>query len=438
MSKLMKHSLMPPAIRSWNQALVALGASTILGTVGEGIFGLLAIVSILHERGSVLSISSLMVLMILPSILLAPFQGVFLDRVNIRNAAVLSNLFRSFIVLVLAGVTWEDPTNISALYLAIVMYYIVWYFMVPLSETLVARVTAVQGRHNGMVLLQGAWQVGALGSAFIAGALLTITSTPVVLVIIAILDGLSAICFLFIRSKTIDRDSNSEYSARLSQVLRSSMENFKRDLIAGIHYIQLNRSILVLVIVAATVFPFYQSINTLLGPFNQRVLSGNPFSLGLIEGMAGVGSFVSALICIKFKTIDKSFKLLIASLFLLLISVVAFPAIRSIGLAAVGYFVIGVFSGNAKVASKSILVQVVDKRYIGRITSISALLALILGVASALFSGLLALKAIWLGYSIAAILVVSAILLTKRLKVPLSDGYAPHIEADQPPTTGEQ
>ncbi|WP_367190333.1 MFS transporter [Burkholderia sp. Ed8] len=406
----------------WNPSIVALGSGTVFGTVGEGIFGLATIVAVLHLKGSALSIGSMMVLMTLPSILLAPFQGVFLDRFNIRSLAIASNLLRVAIVLAFAFVVWGRASNLTELYVAITAYYVVWYFMVPLSETMVARVASKDGLHSGMVVLQGAWQAGALGSAFLAGVLLTVLPLHGVLIIVAVLDAVSGASFLFVTLPATGRTETAGTSMprNVRQAIGGHLRSFRTDLTEGWRYIAADNTILWLVLITATLHPFYQAINTLLGPFNQNVLRGNSMSLGLVEGMAGVGSFLSALLCMRATAFSRSFVYLIGSQLLLIGSVAAFLSISSIGVAAGLYFLIGLFSGNAKILSKSMLIQVTESSYSGRVLSTSSLLALIAGVASALLSGLFALSSIPLAYLVAISLIVVGVVLAWRLKTTVA------------------
>lgn len=399
-----------------NRALTALGAATLFGTIGEGIFGLLAIVAVLHARGSALSVSSLLILMTLPSILLAPFQGVFLDRFDIRHLAVASNAMRAAIVLFLAAASWGRELTMNTLYPAITAYYVVWYFMVPLSETLVTRVTDKDGLHSGMVLLQGAWQVGALGSAFVAGVLLNLVPLSLVFILIASLDALSAACFATMKLEAIPARAAARERSGLGALIRTNVNSFRRDLAEGLAYIRSSKTILALVAVSAAVFPFYQAINTLLGPFNQNVLHGNALSLGMIEGMAGAGSFVSALLCARLTGLDESFRLLMFSESFLALSVAAFALSPSVAVAMALYFMIGLLSGNAKVLSKSMLMRSIDPAYSGRVMSASSFLGLVAGVAASLASGLLAAKLTPLGYLIAFSLVIGSAALTGLLQ----------------------
>ncbi|CAE6870496.1 hypothetical protein R69746_08544 [Paraburkholderia aspalathi] len=404
--------------RGWNPSIVALGIGTVFGTVGEGIFGLATIVAVLHLKGSALSIGSMMVLMTLPSILLAPFQGVFLDRFNIRSLAIASNLLRALIILAFAFVVWGRASSLTDLYVAITAYYIVWYFMVPLSETMVARIASKDGLHRGMVVLQGAWQAGALGSAFLAGALLTVMPLHAVLIIVAGLDLMSGASFLFVTLPTTEHveTTGATLPQNVWHAMGGHLRSFRTDLTEGWRYIAADNTILWLVLITATLHPFYQAINTLLGPFNQNVLRGDSMSLGLIEGMAGVGSFVSALLCMRAKAFPRSFVYLVGSQLLLIGSVAAFLSISSIGVASGLYFLIGLFSGNAKILSKSMLIQITESGYSGRVLSTSSLLALIAGVASALLSGLFALNSIPLAYLVAISLIAVGVVLAWRLK----------------------
>ncbi len=395
----------------WNSQLRILIGATVFGTVGEGVFGFSSILAVLHAKGTALSVSVLFVLMTLPSIILAPFQGVFLDRLNIKNLAIISNIVRAVIVLVLALVSWEAGLKIDVLYLAIIVYYIVWYFMVPLSETMVTHVVEDSELHKGMISLQGAWQVGVLGSAFFTGFLLTWIPITGVFIIVAALDVLSALCFTRLSAKK--KKVDIQYVKKnFLLTLKQGCNVFIQDMVQGIQHILTSNAILSMVLISAGIPAFFQVVNALLGPFNQIVLHGNALSFGLIEGMAGIGSLISTIICLRFVSSNQLSVWLIISEFFLILFVVIFALSSKIWTAITFYFLVGLFSSNVKILAKSMLVRIIDAQYSGRVFSTTSFLGLVMGVFAVLASGLLANIQTLLGYLVALLIIITGFLIT--------------------------
>lgn len=390
-------------------AVLWLGSATLVGTFGEGIFNLSAVVALLQQKGDAFQLGLLFTLMTLPSILLAPFQGVLMDRSSVKVQAIIGSLLRAAIVLGLAVAASCNVLSSSTLYIGILFYYVIWYFMIPLSETILAR--SVRDGHIGMVVLQGAWQVGALSSAFVAGLLLTVSNTPIVLASVGLLDLAAAYLYLQL---TVDGDRSKAAQAPTPQRMdvRDYCRIFWNDIIEAAHYMVQVPNLSLLVGVAAMVHPLFQIINTLIGPMNNDVLGGTPLTLGWIESMAGLGSLLAALLSGLITSDRFNRAALIITELLLAATIMALPFARSLIFAAFLYIGIGVFTGTWKILSKSLLLRSMDVSFSGRIMTAVSFFGLIVGVATALISGWLGTLHLSLGYGVGFIIALSCGIVT--------------------------
>lgn len=79
-----------------NKSLLFFFFAALFGVLGEGIYGLTVIVMFLEKTESVIEIGKMLVLTLLPSVFLAPFLGVFIDRFNKNKLALLILLFYKY------------------------------------------------------------------------------------------------------------------------------------------------------------------------------------------------------------------------------------------------------------------------------------------------------------------------------------------------------
>jgi|GEM_PF-2803180 DHA3 family macrolide efflux protein-like MFS transporter len=384
-----------------HRGVLWLGSATLIGTVGEGIFNLAAVVLLLQRNGSPFELGFLFTLMTLPSIILAPFQGVLIDRWPLKTQAVAGSVARAAIVLALAAVAAGQLLSTSILYSGILVYYIIWYFMIPLSETILAR--SARAGHLGMVILQGAWQVGALSSAVVAGFLLTVSNTAIVLVLVGLLDLAGAV-LLGQLATDAGRAADVPEPTPGGRTIRSYALLFWTDIADTARYVAARPQLCLLVLVGAMVHPIFQVINTLVGPLNQDALGGTPLTLGWIESMAGLGSLVAAVLS-GWVTGDRWGRTtLFAAQLLLAAAVAALPLSRSVGEAALLYTGIGIFTGYWKILSKTLLLTAIDVAFAGRIMTAVSFCGLVAGVVAALAAGWLGSFELSLGYTVGVVL----------------------------------
>lgn len=376
--------------------------ATVMTTIGEGIFGLTSLVMVSQNSNLIFSISLFFVLTALPSIFLAPLQGVLIDRFDKTKLCLFSNLVRGLVVSIVAFTVWADLFSMPIFYCCVLLYYIQWYFLVPTIESMIKDVVSESEAVSGMALIQAALQVGVLGSAVLAGVMMDYIGSYQTLALAAVIDVVSGFIFT-----TIILNSNPSIH-RNDQVRLNLYENTKvylNDIHDGWMYIMKDYRLVLLVIIAASAHPFYQAINTLVAPFNFSILKGTSSSLGLIETGAGVGSLAASAICvIRFgqTTIQK---IMLISQICLVFSVLIFSWSNTIITATFMYVLIGVFSSNMKILSKSFILEIIHQKYSGRVMSTISLIGLSIGVMVSLIIGGVADHDLLIAYGYTAIFV---------------------------------
>jgi len=330
--------------------------------VSTGIFFVTMLSVVMEGSSSLMTISSAISLQILPSILLAPLSGVILDRFGKSLLRNVCNLGRMSVSFTLAGLYTTGHLSLPLFLLATITYYTFFYLQLPIEDSITRDLLNQETYTSGTSLLQVACQFGALISGVSAGVLLKYLGVSVTMAAAGSAELLSF--YLFTRFVHLPRTS-----AVSSVIGKSGVRKFFSDIQEGWTYIFSDRRLLLLSLAATAVLPFVMSINTLMAPLAYHVLQGGQLELGTLESLWGVGTLLSGILCAHLAGRLYPRPFYIASL-LCLIVLTSFigEATFTIGiLAAVAFFY-----GNMKILSRSVLFEVVESQYIGRVmTSIS-------------------------------------------------------------------
>ncbi|MCM3766125.1 MFS transporter [Neobacillus niacini] len=378
--------------------------ATLIGVLGEGIFGLTSIVLILSKTGSAFEVGKMFVLTLFPSVILAPFAGVLIDRYDKRKIAVLCNLVRLMAILIIPISFYAGVFSISFFSISIFFSYIAWYILEPTKESILKSILDKDHYRQGIALVQGAWQVGLLASAVIAGIVIDWIGMEFSI----LLSGMSylpaAIFFLLIKRPnplTGEQESHP-----------FSLKKYTTDFWEGWTYFLQNKKAKFFVLTTSVTLPYFYGINALIAPFNHHVLNGTGTTLGLIDSGAGIGSLLSAMICTFLAAKMNSQKNLLFSILLLGVSTVFFSLTKSVLLAFFTYIIIGFFIGNVKVLSRTLVFDFVEEKFIGRVMTTVSLLSLAQAIIISLLVSYLADKSILFSYLTISFLLIFPLLYT--------------------------
>lgn len=376
---------------------------SLFGVLGEGIYGLTAIVLVLENTNSIIEISRMLTLTLLPSVFLAPFIGVFIDSFNKRKLMVFCNLLRFLSIAVIPLSHQLGFHQDFFFFLSIFTSYIIWYILEPAKESMLKKILSKEQYGQGIAVVQGAWQVGLLSSAIIAGFIMDQFGDISAVLVSSFTYILAASFFMmmsFQDSRTILKHSNS------------IITNFTNEMKSGWLYILKTKVLFYFVINCSLILPFFYSINTLIVPFNFEVLNGTSVSLGLIDSGAGIGSFISAFLCIYLARSPKLNTIIVTSILLAAGSIIFFSYSSHITSAFLLYMALGTFIGNVKVLTRLIVYKNVEFNYIGRVMTTISLLSLLLSIMMTLITAFIAERSIGSAYLSITILLLFGLVCT--------------------------
>ncbi|WP_066304253.1 MFS transporter [Bacillus sp. FJAT-29814] len=379
--------------------------ATLIGVLGEGMFGLTSIVLILSKTGSAFEVGKMFVLTLFPSVILAPFAGVLIDRYDKRKIAVLCNLVRLIAILIIPVSFYAGVFTISIFSISIFFSYIAWYILEPTKESILKSILDKDHYQQGIALVQGAWQVGLLASAVIAGIVIDWIGVEFSILISGMTYLPAAIFFLLIKRPQIPLTVEQESHP-------FSLKKYTNVFWEGWTYFLQNKKAKFFILTTSVTLPYFYGINVLIAPFNHHVLNGTGTTLGLIDSGAGIGSLLSAMICTFLAAKMNSQKYLFASIILLGVSTVLFSLTNSVLVAFFTYIIIGFFIGNVKVLSRTLVFDFVEEKFIGRVMTTVSLLSLAQAIIMSLLVSYLADKSILFSYITISFLLIFPLLYT--------------------------
>lgn len=346
-----------------NKSFLFFFFAALFGVLGEGIYGLTAIVIILESTESVIEIGKMLVLTLLPSMVLAPFLGVFIDHFNKIKLAFLCNLLRFIAIVIIPVSAAFGLFGVTIFYASILLSYMIWFVIEPLKESILKEILSTENYKQGISLIQGAWQLGLLASALIAGMLMDWLGTNAAIFAASLVYILAGLFFIAIPKKV---------NPRANELRKSTFNQYRREMAQGWNFMFQNKKVLYFALATSMVLPFFYSINTLIAPFNYQTLKGDGISLGMIDSGAGIGSLISAMICTLWVRHQSISKVVLAAILLTAGSTFLFSFTTSVPLAFLLYLMMGIFIGMVKVLTRLLLFEEVEDRFIGRVmTSVS-------------------------------------------------------------------
>lgn len=256
-----------------------------LSSVGDGVLSAALPFYVYVLTGSVLATSVMFMARTVPSLLLAPFAGVLVDRWDRRMTQIWSDLARGAVVVALIAAQSKE---------AVWLVYLVAFMESSISQVarpaVAALVPALVGRDelaraNSVSSVR--WHMSLIVGFPLGGGLLALTGFPFVVIADALSYAVSAVLLLGIRREA--------YSFRPGPVDRS-VPNYRREFLEGIRAVAGERRVALPVVVFAVLGVASGVVNPLLAPFVKTVLGGGPTEFGWLAASQGIGGAIGGIL----------------------------------------------------------------------------------------------------------------------------------------------
>ena len=312
----------------------------------------------------------------IPTFLLAPFAGVWVDRLDRRRVLVVTQILAMIQSLALAGLTLTRHISINeVIWLSAFQGSINAFDMPARQAFLVQMVDDKQDLGNAIALNSSMVNLARLVGPSLAGAVIAISSEAYCFLI----DGIS---YLAVIASLVAMRLPPFVAKRITDSMLAVKEGWAY--VSG--FAPVRTILLLFAMVSLMGWPF-----TVLMPiFAGKILKGGPHTLGFLMGAVGIGALVSAISLALRKSVLGLGKMIPVSTAAFGLGLILFGLSRTLWMSLFLMLVCGFGMMQQMAASNTIIQTIVDDSKRGRVMSFYAVAFVGMAPFGSLLAGTLA------------------------------------------------
>jgi MFS family permease len=292
----------------------------------------------------------------IPTFLMAPIAGVWVDRWDRRRVLLVTQLLAAVQSLLLAGLTMSGHITIWEIAVLSMFQGLINAFDMPARQSFLVQM--VNGRADlGNAIALNSTMVN--GARLLGPALAGITIAAVGEGCCFLIDGLSyfAVIASLLVMKVDAQPANKSTAGMLAQL--------KEGWTYVSDFAPIRTVLLLFVIISFMGIPY----TVLMPVFASTILHGGPHTLGFLMGAAGVGAFASALTLAARKSVRGLYRVIPAMAALFGVGLMAFSFSKNFWLSVALMAVTGFGMMQLFAASNTVIQTIVDDDKRGRVMS---------------------------------------------------------------------
>ena len=329
---------------------------------------------VLEVTGSELALGKIMAMATVPGVVLALFAGIIIDKVNRKWLLVVLDLFRMVVVGTFVILLVQDRFSMNALFITVLLMGTGSSLFWPTAQAFVQELVSAKDYFHANALLSASYQAGSILGAGIGGVVIHFYGVPTALAFNALTHLISA---LLISAAPFTR-----------QVVHHEVESIWQSVSKGFIYFKEKVGVLILgfTTILADV-AIWGALSVLTITISKEVFLAGSLGYGLMEGFYGVGALIST-VAVGYMTrfLGRGRALLLCYVVAGVMCLLA-PIAISIYLAGVAYFFMGLHNNAARICIRTIFMEQIPNKIMGRVQTILGVYTRLLVVASALSAG---------------------------------------------------
>ena len=360
-----------------NRTFLLLFLGNTISLVGFG-FNLVGVSwLVLEVTGSELALGKIMAMATVPGVILALFAGIIIDKVNRKWLLVVLDLFRMVVVSTFVILLIQDRFSMNALFITVLLMGTGSSLFWPTAQAFVQELVSAKDYFHANALLSASYQAGSILGAGIGGVVVHFYGVPTALAFNALTHLISA---LLISAAPFKR-----------QVVHHEVESILQSVSKGFIYFREKVGVLILGLTTILAdVAIWGALSVLTITISKEVFFAGSWGYGLMEGFYGVGALISTVAVgymTRFLGRDRALLLcyVVAGVMCLFV-----PIAISIYLAAVAYFFMGLHNNAARICVRTIFMEQIPNKIMGRVQTILGVYTRLLVVTSALSAGWIA------------------------------------------------
>ncbi|MGA2807184.1 MAG: MFS transporter [Terracidiphilus sp.] len=340
----------------------------------------------------------------IPTFLLAPFAGVWVDRVDRRQVLVWTQTLSMFQSLALAWMTLSGHITISWLLALSVMQGMINAFDMPGRQAfMVKMVDDRRDLQNAIAINSSMVNMARLVGPSLAGMLIAVSSEGWCFLI----DGIS---YMAVIASLLMMRLHEPVVKRMAT---STLHELKAGWTYVSHFAPIRTILLLFAVVSLMGMPFV----VLMPIFAARVLHGGPHTLGFLMGAMGVGALGSALSLAARKTVVGLVRMIPIATAVFGLGLIGFGLSHLFWLSMVMVLVAGMGMMQGMAASNTVIQTIVTEDMRGRVMSYYTMAFMGMAPFGSLLAGSMAhaIGAPWTVIANGALVLVAGVLFATRL-----------------------
>lgn len=295
----------------WNKNFLLLWQGSIVSAFGDTIYGIALGFWILDVTGSTALMGTLMAVTSLPKIILGPFAGVWVDRLNRKWILVLMDLIRGLVIIAVAITALLGVIEIWMVFTAGMILGLCTAYFYPASSSVIPDLVSKEELQKANSLFSMIQPIsGILGNGG-GGFLYTLLGAPLLFLTNGISYIVSAISEIFID---------------IPKVKSNSKKSFFKDMEDGIKFIWDNLGIRFLILLNSVANFFFGIALILILPLFKTNAFLGAGKYGIFIGCFTIGGLLGFIIIGSYKITSKNrFSLFVLSTILMISFFIAIP-----------------------------------------------------------------------------------------------------------------
>jgi MFS family permease len=319
-----------------------------------------------------LAVGGLAVAILATDLIIGPFAGVFADRWNKRRTMLWMDALRTVLVAALslatgivalpfvAGGHLTALTRLLCVYAGVLLASACAQFFLPSRMVLLMDVVPEDLRGRASGLIQTTSMMGLLLGPPIAALLYFGAGVQWTLWLDALTFAISFATVWLIRAP----------AARRRDQAHIQTGSFRKEFLDGLGFFRQSMPLTTMLLAVAIIMFGAAPMNALLIFFVQRNLHAAPSSLAILDVVFAVGGVLGALLASGLMQRIGLMRALLISLFFASVGVAVFARVIDLAQALVVMGIVGIFQAWMNTATGPLLMRVVPRAYLGRVTAL--------------------------------------------------------------------
>jgi len=363
-----------------NRPFLLLWSSQLISQSGDYIFDIALIWLVLQATGSILDVSLVVVVTLIPTVLLGPVLGVYADRWPRRTVLLGTNVAEAALVAGLSVLVLAHQAGLGVILAIVLALSVGGQFVRITSSAMVPQTVGTDDLPPANSLLSfsnSATQIVGLSIGGIVVALFGVVY-PI---------EYDALTFLV---AALIVGAISRAVGRPEPLAPGTERRFRNEFVEGLRYVRDQRYLIEIIVVGLVINFCGNAAFALWAPYAERVLHGGSATYGFLGAAIALGAIVGAAVIGKIDTHRSAGKFLFLGATGFGVFTVLLGLTSSIPLALAEALVIGICTSIANVPLFVLLQAKVPGRLLGRVMSVFLSLVLAAAPFGAFFAGTIA------------------------------------------------